>query len=377
MNKTILTGLALCLILTDCNNDITENSTKVLVKIQSAYHQKIYFIREPFNDEQVLKLDSAVMQTGLDSFTFYIPGGTQQRLYALTVAESNIKIPIVNDANEISVYYNYATHRYSYKNSPASQQLKDLTDQQLILAKTMRKLKFVVDSLTAHHASPKIIKDSTAKLGTVSNQFFNNYRTFADTVHSPAAFLAVYDAVELGNDHAKIKSFITAAAARFTSDTTIQSLKKNVLDYFAVFDNPYKPGDMLPELVLPDEYGIPFSTYSLKGKYVLVNVWSTFCDECMQYAEAARKAKQQLPAGKFEAVSVAVDDQKQAWLNIIAKQKYNWPQLIDAGMWNGTALKTLRFDSIPYNFLIGPDGRLIAKAIKADSVVTVIKNWVK
>jgi hypothetical protein len=43
-------------------------------------------------------------------------------------------------------------------------------------------------------------------------------------------------------------------------------------------------------------------------------------------------------------------------------------------MWQGPAVRTLLFDSIPFNFLVGPHGKIIDKAIKPDSLQKVISR---
>lgn len=367
-----------CVISLNCKykNDIESSKTKVLVKIQAAYHQKIYLHKVPFNNEHFINLDSAVIQSGLDSFIFYLPSG-EERLYTINVAESNIRIPFINDSKYIEIYYNHATHKYSIQHSAASEELKAFEDEQLNLAKNMRTLKFRIDSLKIKHTNYYLIKDSIAKLNSINADFFKRYKNFADTVHSPAAFMAVYDDIDFGNNRTALKTFIIESAKRFPHHSGVQTLAKNVSDYLKIFDEQYKVGDTLPEVVLPDEYGVNFSTYSLKGKYVLINIWSTLCDDCIKYSEAIKKVKQQFPDKKFEAINIAVDDEKQAWLYKIKELNYNWPQLIDVNMWNGIAFKTLKFDSIPYNFLISPQGILIAKAIKRDSLSIVLKKTLR
>ncbi|HVX49416.1 MAG TPA: TlpA disulfide reductase family protein, partial [Chitinophagaceae bacterium] len=178
-------------------------------------------------------------------------------------------------------------------------------------------------------------------------------------------------------DTAGLKKFVQRAAKRFPKNTLVQGLAQNVFDYLDAVGNPRMPGDSIPELVLHDDFGGNFSTFSLKGRYVYIDIWATFCDECIKNEELVRKAKQMFPPGKFEAVSIAIDDQKEDWLKIIKANGYTWPQLIDEKMWQGKAFKILRFNAIPYNFLIGPDGRLIAKNIKKDSVIAVIQQVMK
>ena len=54
-----------------------------------------------------------------------------------------------------------------------------------------------------------------------------------------------------------------------------------------------------------------------------------------------------------------------------------WKQLIDVKLWRGPAVNALKFDSIPFNYLVDPNGKIIAKAIKADSLLTVVSNAVR
>jgi len=366
--------LACCLWWGCTQHDSNSDKIKIQVTIQAAYHKKIYLQQQVFNGGQPVILDSGVVQSGLDTFVFYVPKGEQQ-LYAITVAESALRIPFITDSTSIEVYYNYATRRYGFKNSIASNELKQFTDRQIQTAKYTRVLKRFIDSVESKGVPPVFLKDSLAKFNDTLVAYLQAYKNFADTVPSPAAFFAVYDAIVFGDDRAGLKAFITKAKQRFANHTGIQTLAKSVLEYIKVLDEPFNIGDTLPVVTLPDEFGIDFSTASLNGKYVVVNIWSSLCTECEHYAAAIANAKQVLPAGKFEAVSIALDD-KASWLAYVKRKNYNWPQLIDEKMWDGPAFKTLRFDNIPYNFILAPGGKILAKAVRADSIAAVLQKFV-
>ena len=79
----------------------------------------------------------------------------------------------------------------------------------------------------------------------------------------------------------------------------------------------------------------------------------------------------------FRMISVALDNQKDTWMVQIRQNNYSWIQLIDEKMWQGTAAKTLKFDSIPFNFLVSPKGIILAKGIKPDSLVYTVAKTVK
>ncbi len=351
-------------------------ATVLKVRVQAAYHKKIVLQKHGFNGEQTIDLDSGIVQTGLDTFIFNIPAG-EERMYTLNVDDGYATVPYINDSKGAELYYNYSTHKYSYKNSPASDILKFFLDSQLALGRKANVLKFKIDSMQRVQPSSPDLKDSLKKFYAMEADFFARYKNFDDTVHSPAAFMAVYDAIIFDNNRETTKKFITNASNRFPNNSVVQALVKSTLDYLKGFEGQYNPGDTLPELVLPDSYGLKFSTYSVRDKFVFINIWSTLCDNCGVYNEQIKKLKQLLPAAKFEVINIAVDNEKQAWLNIIGRNNYNWPQLIDADMWQGAAFKTLKFDSIPSNFLVAPGGRLIKKNIPADSVVLIASRLVK
>jgi len=220
-----------------------------------------------------------------------------------------------------------------------------------------------IDSLTREY------KDGIA-------YFFKQYINYADSVSSPAAFLFIYNNVDFGNDHQGLKNFISRAAQRFPDNNEIQKLKQRTLEYLRIFEKEYNVGDYLPELTLPDKSGQIFSTYSVKGKYVFMDFWSTWCSACLKYDQVKATAKRNFPGDKFEVVSIALDSEKDTWRHYIEANKFNWVQLIDEKMWRGPTIKAYSIDSIPFNFLLAPDGKILSKAIKSDSVMQVLSKLI-
>ena len=66
----------------------------------------------------------------------------------------------------------------------------------------------------------------------------------------------------------------------------------------------------------------------------------------------------------FEIVSISLDGEKEAWIKAIAKDKMIWPQAGDLQIFDNLVAKQYGVVSIPQNFLISPDGKIIAKGIR-------------
>lgn len=355
----------------------TKNETKLTLHIRGAFNRHYYIQSLAFNDERQETLDSGIAKTNSDSIVFYIPY-TEDKAFQLRVEGRDAQTPFINDSKEIDIYYDNTTGTYRVKNSPASILLKNFSDSQSFIMNETVKLKTQINSLSlAKKANKRKIDSLTVLLDTLSRSIYNRNFQFADTVHNPAVFMVAYNLVEFGKDFAGLHKFIDKAKKRFPGHKGVQLLAENTLEFIKIFEEEYQIGDKLPELVLPNQYDKQISTYSIKNKYLLIDFWSTWCETCRVFSAAKKEARKRIDSSRFDMISVAVDAEKATWHKVIDFEGYTWDQLIDEKMWNGKAVRTLKFDSIPFNFLIDPNRRIIAKAIPADSLVIVLEKLVK
>jgi len=119
-------------------------------------------------------------------------------------------------------------------------------------------------------------------------------------------------------------------------------------------------GAKAPGFTQNDANGKPVSLADLRGKYVLLEFWASWCHPCR--AESPNLLKQyQLYKNKgFEILSVSVDSDKSRWLEAIAKDGLTWIQVSDLKGWDNEARKLYGLNGVPGNFLISPEGKIIA-----------------
>jgi hypothetical protein len=339
-----------------------DRHTRLVVRIQSGHGKKMYLSPVPYMKEKARIIDSARVEDMTRDIVFDIPG--EEHLYQLSFAQSGVKFLLINDVPELFLSGNFLTGKYEVQNSRASAGLHRFLEEQARLAGRTRLLDQLIRNEKADSLRPALDSCLTA-LAT-------RYRTFADTVKSPSAFMAVVDLIDFGKDYSGQTRFISAAAARFPSSAAIRDLRDDMLAYIKVMQEEFQPGDRLPAITLPDSGGRPFSTASLKGKYYLIDFGSTWCPQCAPYYKAEVALRKSFPSEKFAMVSVAIDAEKGDWKNFLRHQQPDWPQLIDTEMWQGTAVRTLKFDSIPFNFLVDPEGRILRKGLPPDSLAIVV-----
>ena len=366
-----LTSIAsFLLVISGCKSD-TDKPVEVRLTLRSGANKMILLERVPFGNEQDVIVDSAVIADGNKEVLLHIPPG-EERLFRIRIPDSDVQCVFINDAPEIIIEGNYINGNFKVSNSNATALLKHFTDYQRNLAQKNYTLQHSIDSIIKINPSYSQLDSLKKKSENDRVLYFKRYILFADTVKNPALFMAVYNNVDFGKDNTSLETFINKASARFPAYQPVQDLKKDILSVIKIFREEYNVGDFLPPISLPDKGGKFFSTASLKGKYYLLDFWSTWCPQCMAYNTAKKQAYLQFSKEKFEMVSVAIDAEKDDWQKLISKEAFAWPQLIDVQMWKGTAVNTLKFDSIPFNFFVSPEGRIVNKAIKPDSLLTVI-----
>lgn len=132
-------------------------------------------------------------------------------------------------------------------------------------------------------------------------------------------------------------------------------------------------GDIAPEIDLPDTKGNNVSLSSLRGEFVLVDFWASWCGPCIKEQPQLLKLYNAYP-DKFTIYSVSMDTKKPLWLAAIAKQKLSWTQVSDLKYWQSPAVNDYMLQSVPLNFLIDKNGIILAKNIHGKALEDKVKS---
>jgi len=123
-------------------------------------------------------------------------------------------------------------------------------------------------------------------------------------------------------------------------------------------------GSAAPDIALSSPEGKAVQLSSLRGKYVLIDFWASWCGPCrMENPNVVRMYNKFKDKG-FEIYGVSLDREKTAWVKAIEKDGLTWTHVSDLKFWNSEAAQQYGVTAIPATFLLYKEGRIIAKNLR-------------
>lgn len=138
-------------------------------------------------------------------------------------------------------------------------------------------------------------------------------------------------------------------------------------------------GSMAMDFTQNDTLDRPVSLSSFRGKYVLLDFWASWCGPCRLENPNIVSVYAKYHAKGFDILSVSLDrpGDKDKWLKAIHADGLAWTHVSDLQFWDNAVAKEYGVGSIPQNFLIDPQGKIIGKGLRGDELAQKVSEIYK
>jgi peroxiredoxin len=378
MNKKLFLYLFIVLVSAGCKSNIVKISGTIVNPVIGEY---IYL--DELKSNELKPIDSVkVSSDGTFNFRREVK---QPSFYLLKSNDNNFLTMLVKPGEKIRLKAHSDSLNYpiSLEGSTGTESMAEYNKTLQMTIKKLTGLNTIYTQNVDKPELPKVIEslDSLAQiyLGEI-NTYTKKY--IDDNLTSLVSLVALYQqvapSVYVMNPTKDMKYFLRVDSSMFSlypDYEPVISLHEQVKELAAKMKGETNKGlasvsgTEAPEITLPDPEGDTIKLSSTRGTVVLLDFWASWCAPCRKENPNLLNVYNIYHKKGFQIYQVSLDKTKEAWEKGIQDDHLEkWIHVSDIQYWNSIVVPLYKIESIPCNYLLDKEGRIIASNLRGEQL---------
>ncbi len=361
-----------------CKNNVAEISGTLIEPEAGSY-----IFLEELQPEQLRRVDSVVVSP---EGNFTLKREIEKpSFYLLKISDNNFLTMLLEPGDKIKMntYFDSLSYPSSLSGSKGTELM---VEYNIILRKSIKKFSTLNSIYMDNINNPELASvveslDSMAQgyldeINTYTKQYIDNNLT--SLVSLVALYQQIAPNVYVMNPSKDLNYFTkvdSSLTINYPENELVITLHEQIMEMNQSLQTSTAEtkeageGSEAPEIALPSPEGDTIRLSSTRGSVVLLDFWASWCLPCRKESPNLVKAYNKYHSKGFQIFQVSLDKTREAWIKGISDDLLgNWIHVSDVKYWNSVVVPLYRIESIPTNYLLDKEGRIVASNLRGDQL---------